>query len=588
MKQTLALPLILMFALLSALSYAQEYTTDSNTVALWHFNEGSGSLAADETSRFNGSVSGVAWTTGKHGSALSFNGATNSVTISSNTTEGITNQMTAEAWIYPTKSDGRIVGRYGSTSGNYYSLSYLLTLQYGSKLALYINSPSFSSAGWSTSTIPLNTWTHVAATYDGSTVKLYINGNLDSTTNLNLGNIRENSAPIMIGNDGYSDVAFGGIIDEVRISNTARTEFNVQHENQTEPNLTDTTLPIITITNPQNNSVITTNSTILQVTTNENAVCKSSLCFSFIGTNTGTAGCTNIMNMSITGGISHSQILTNLNNNYTYTVNVNCTNPSNNSNASSVTFFVNLSASSSGGGGCGCTSWSNVGCGASPCNSFSSNQLSQIRTCNPSGCADEYQCVFDSSCPICPACHSPSSWSDCTSGNQTRTNYGCGGASTNYQCQSYIETQSCNVTSTPINLTCSLDSDCTNKLSCLSNETSKCVSNTCQCVSKPVDKTVLLGILIQIETMKTSFMSLNNSAAGLLDYYTSINDIPNIEKWTNVTALFGDAIGGINDMKTYINTVKDAPTQSDIAVIKNKIGGVLAIVDKIVEAILGG
>lgn len=133
-----------------------------------------------------------------------------------------------------------------------------------------------------------------------------------------------------------------------------------------------------------------------------------------------------------------------------------------------------------------------------------------------------------------------------------------------------------------------MDSDCTNKLSCLSNETSKCVSNTCQCVSKPVDKTVLLGILIQIETMKTSFMSLNNSAAGLLDYYTSINDIPNIEKWTNVTALFGDAIGGINDMKTYINTVKDAPTQADITVIKNKIGGVLAIVDKIVEAILGG
>ena len=91
-----------------------------------------------------------------------------------------------------------------------------------------------------------------------------------------------------------------------------------------------------------------------------------------------------------------------------------------------------------------------------------------------------------------------------------------------------------------------------------------------------------------MEIMKTSFMSLNISAAGLLDYYTSINDIPNIEKWSNVTALFGDAIGSINDMETYINTVKDAPTQSDIAVIKNKIGGVLAIVDKIVEAILGG
>ena len=185
----------------------------------------------------------------------------------------------------------------------------------------------------------------------------------------------------------------------------------------------------------------------------------------------------------------------------------------------------------------------------------------------------------------CPICSSPSAWSNCINNNQIRTNYRCG-ASTNYQCQAYTETQAC--VSVPMNLTCSMDSECANKLSCLSNETPRCVTNTCQCGAKPVDKTVLLGILIQTETLKTSFMSLKSSAAGLLDYYTSINDTPNIGIWTNVTVLFDDAISNVNDIKTYINAVKDAPTQADITIIKNKIGDVLAIVDKIVEAILSG
>ncbi|MEK9148913.1 MAG: LamG-like jellyroll fold domain-containing protein, partial [Candidatus Desantisbacteria bacterium] len=245
------------FTLLSTLSYAQEYTTDSNTVALWHFNEGSGSLTLDETGRFNGTVNGAAWTTGKYGNALSFNGVTNSVTISSNLSEGITSQMTAEAWIYTTKTEGRIVGRY-SREG----LSYLLTLE-GGKIAFYVNSPSYTSAGRSTSSIPLNTWTHVAATYDGSTIRTYINGVMDSTTPKSLGNIISTTIPITIGASSYPDIYFGGFIDEVRISNIARTEFNVQTENQT--NQTDITLPTVSVihspTLPVENQTVIFNAT---------------------------------------------------------------------------------------------------------------------------------------------------------------------------------------------------------------------------------------------------------------------------------------------------------------------------------------
>ena len=170
------------FSLSVNLSYAQEYSVDNNTVALWHFSEGIGNSTKDETGRFNGTIRGANWTsTGNYGNALYFDGIDDSVTIYSNASEGLTNKITLEAWIYPTKY-GRIVGRYESGS-----LSYLLTVN--NQVGLYINSQSHSNSAWSNSIIPLNNWTHVAATYDGSVIKIYINGSLDSTTNKNLGNI---------------------------------------------------------------------------------------------------------------------------------------------------------------------------------------------------------------------------------------------------------------------------------------------------------------------------------------------------------------------------------------------------------------
>lgn len=143
----------------------------------------------------------------------------------------------------------------------------------------------------------------------------------------------------------------------------------------------------------------------------------------------------------------------------------------------------------------------------------------------------------------------------------------------------------------PQNLSCTLDSACAEKITCsqvIGNDTPRCVASVCQCGAKLVDKTVLVEILINMELLKTSFVSLNNSATSLLSYYISVNDTNNTGKWADVVRHFGYGLANITQTENYINLVKAAPTQLDIIEIKNRIGTILLVVDAIVRVILSG
>ena len=80
---------------------------------------------------------------------------------------------------------------------------------------------------YGTSSLTANAWTHLAATYDGTTLRLFVNGTQVSSI-ARSGAIATSGGPLTIGGDPIYPQYFSGRIDEVRIYNRARTATEIQ------------------------------------------------------------------------------------------------------------------------------------------------------------------------------------------------------------------------------------------------------------------------------------------------------------------------------------------------------------------------
>ena len=80
----------------------------------------------------------------------------------------------------------------------------------------------------SDSVIPINAWTHVAATWDGATMKLFINGAQQAQTLGVAAPINGGVGPTLIGKQGSNINHFAGLIDEVEIFNRALTSNEIR------------------------------------------------------------------------------------------------------------------------------------------------------------------------------------------------------------------------------------------------------------------------------------------------------------------------------------------------------------------------
>ena len=197
-------------------------------VGAWGFNEASGSTVADASGKGNlGSINGATrTTTGKFGRGVSFDGVNDFVTIADSASLDLARGMTIEAWVNPTSTSGSRTAVFKENrAAGHQSYSLYATASSSKPAAEVATGGSYTTLN-SSQTIPANTWTHVAASFDGTTLRIYRNGVQVGSRALS-GSLVSTGDPLKIGGNAVWSEWFKGQIDEVRVWNVARTASQV-------------------------------------------------------------------------------------------------------------------------------------------------------------------------------------------------------------------------------------------------------------------------------------------------------------------------------------------------------------------------
>ncbi len=186
-------------------------STPSGPVGAWGFDEPRGKTVSDSSGTGNaGRISGAVRTRGRFGGGLSFDGRNDWVTVGDDASLDLTRAMTLEAWVRPAARGARSV--LVKERGN--RLSYGL---YGRPSAHVFTTAEQALRG---SRLRLGRWSHLAMTWNGRTLRVYVNGAQVAAHALT-GEAAGSSGPLRIGGNAIWPEFFKGVIDEVRVYDRA-------------------------------------------------------------------------------------------------------------------------------------------------------------------------------------------------------------------------------------------------------------------------------------------------------------------------------------------------------------------------------
>jgi hypothetical protein len=196
-------------------------------VAAYAFSEGNGTTTSDRSGKGNtGTLAGATWTVaGQSSTALSFDGVNDRINVNDASSLDLTSGMTLEAWVYPTALSGwRTVVLKERAGGLVYALYAHADAPWP---AAYVRVGGEDVGVAGVSPLPLNAWTHLATTYDGATLRLYVNG-IEVESQPGGGNIQVSTGRLRVGGNAVWGEWFAGRIDEVRIYNRALSPAEIQ------------------------------------------------------------------------------------------------------------------------------------------------------------------------------------------------------------------------------------------------------------------------------------------------------------------------------------------------------------------------
>ncbi len=207
--------ILIVLACLWTLGLATSVRADSTGPLLqWNLDEGSGTVAGDSSGTGNaGTLSGgITWVPGVNGTAVSFDGASGAAKIASVSGLGSGNvPHTVAAWVKVTQLPANrawilLLGNEG-TGAHHWLINSSGVTQFGVWSGAQLN-PA----------LPVGQWTHVAITFDGSTLTGYVNGvaigSKAATFNLQ-------GDPLTVAQAHLGENYFNGAVDDVQVYDRA-------------------------------------------------------------------------------------------------------------------------------------------------------------------------------------------------------------------------------------------------------------------------------------------------------------------------------------------------------------------------------
>lgn len=170
-------------------------------------------------------VTGALWTPG----GRNFDGIDDDINLGTTAILCPASALTLECWFKPDQvaTYGRLVDRFPTSANGYKGYSLYHGASFG--FQVYIGSALAELSGFS-SIVSANNWHHVVATYDGSYMRIFLNGELASTPLAKTGSIvYYESTDFKIGHTTVvSSQRFDGLIGEVRVYSRALTASEIQ------------------------------------------------------------------------------------------------------------------------------------------------------------------------------------------------------------------------------------------------------------------------------------------------------------------------------------------------------------------------
>jgi hypothetical protein len=187
--------------------------------------------ASDALGTSHGTLqNGATFSSGKVGQSFSFDGTDDSVEIPNSVSLNPTGGLTLEGWVL-------VAGKQGqwrdliSKDGEGFERQYGLTISFSNGFTPFVSVPGGLVFFSGITPVQLDRWYHVAMTYDGSFLRLYVDGKVDGFQAVS-GAIIAGTQPVRLGGGaplGFSPHFFPGQLDEVAIYDRALSGQDIQH-----------------------------------------------------------------------------------------------------------------------------------------------------------------------------------------------------------------------------------------------------------------------------------------------------------------------------------------------------------------------